>query len=172
MRSKRKSRHLMAAEHPAIIWQRHIVAEHAVLASNMLVAFEFATTDGAGAGRWVVLLLSLAGWSFGLEGGWRSPRAMMAGQQRHGRAERLALTRERLRRAYDVRDRGAAFSPCKCGRCHTGSGLADNVVEPTRSRKHSRELAAVRLVYSERPIDSCGRTCHKTNAWNRPDGGL
>ena len=50
----------MTAEHPAIIWQRHIVAEHAVLASNMLVAFEFATTDGAGAGRWVVLLLSLA----------------------------------------------------------------------------------------------------------------
>ena len=39
----------MAAEHPAIIWQRHIVAEHAVLAPNMLVAFEFATTDGAGA---------------------------------------------------------------------------------------------------------------------------
>ena len=36
----------MAAEHPAIIWQRHIVAEHAVLAPNMLVAFEFATTDG------------------------------------------------------------------------------------------------------------------------------
>jgi len=39
----------MAGEHPAIIWQRHIVAEHAVLAPNMLVAFEFATTDGAGA---------------------------------------------------------------------------------------------------------------------------